>query len=263
VVSVQVSPSNASLTMSEQMLFRARVTGSTNQRVTWSASAGSISQSGAYTAPLSIEPGTTATITARSVAEPSKVGKTVVNLQPVITLRIAPTSVTLAPSQRQQQFTAYVSGTSNNGVRWSATAGTITGNGLFTAPEPGKAAQSVRITVTSVADPTKQAWGAVVVAPVSFKPPVIDVAPNESTGLILWSGMLDPGGLLTIDGFNASTGQLLRGGLPGVPVTIDIRPLELVGVQEAPGPANGWKRLVIRSKRKLHAVITIEWKVVH
>lgn len=266
VLSVQVSPYHPSLTMSEQMLFRARVNGSTNQRVTWSASAGSITQGGAYTAPSSIEAGTTATIMARSVADPSKVGRAVVDLQSVVTLRIGPSSVTLPPSQRQQQFTAFVTGTSNDGVRWSATAGTITPSGLFTAPEPGRVPQSVRITATSVADPTKQAWAAIVVAPGTAPrtPEGGGVGgPHEATGLILWSGMLDAGGLLTIEGFRASTGQLLRGGLPGVPVTIDVGPLELVGVQEAPGPANGWKKLVIRSKRKLHAVITIEWKVVH
>ena len=263
VLSVRVTPPHASLTMFEQMLFRARVNGSTNQRVTWFVSAGSITQCGAYTAPSSIEPGTTATITAQSVADPSKVGLAVVNLQSAISLRIAPMSLTLSPSHRQQQFTAYVTGTSNNGVQWSATAGTITANGLFTAPEPGKVPQTVRITAASVADPTKQAWAAVVVARASVESPAGGVVTNEPAGLILWSGMLDAGDLLTIEGFRASTGQLLRGGLPGGPIAIEVKPFELVGVQEAPGPANGWKKLVIRSKKKLHAVITIEWKVVH
>lgn len=48
-------------------------------------------------------------------------------------LNISPTTSVLSSGSRQQ-FTATVSNTSKSGVGWSATAGTITRSGLFTAP---------------------------------------------------------------------------------------------------------------------------------
>ena len=274
VSSVQVTPTQASLTNSEQMLFRASVVGGTNQRVRWSASAGSINQSGAYTAPFSIEPGSRVTITARSLADPSKIGRAFVDLRPMVTVRITPGSVTLGPSQRQQQFTASVAGTSNRSVRWSANSGAISSNGLFTAPDV-RSPEIVKVTAVSVADPSKQITAMVWVQPAFTNEPKKHSTPagesaggstgestGQSSGLILWSGMLDSGGLLTIESYGASTGSLLRGGLPGVPIEINIQPPGLIGIQEAPGPANGWKRLVMRSRKRLHAVISIEWKTV-
>jgi len=262
VVQVQVRPVHATLTNSGQMIFRATVGGSSNQRVTWSASEGSITSSGAYTAPISIEPGARAVITARSVADHTKISRALVDLRPTISVAILPPSAQLGLSRRQQQFTASITGTPNSSVRWSASAGTITANGLLTA-EPTKVPQSIRVTATSDADPTKEAVANVFVAPLPAKPQITEVVPHKETGgLILWSGFLEAGGELKIEGFQASTGQLLRGGLPGVPISINVQPLELVGVKEAPGPTNNWKRLVLRSKKKIHAVISIEWKTV-
>lgn len=262
VVQVLVSPVHAALTNSGQMIFRASVSGSPNQRVVWSASEGSITANGAYTAPLSIEPGARAVITARSVADHTKIGRAVVDLRAMIAVAISPPSAQLGASKRQQQFTALITGTTNSTVRWSASAGTIAANGLLTV-EPTKVPQSIRVTATSEADPTKEAVANVFVAPLPAKPQITEVVPhNETGGLILWSGFLEAGGELKIEGFQASTGQLLRGGIPGVPISINVQPLELVGVQEAPGPSNNWKRLVLRSKKKIHAVISIEWKTI-
>jgi len=50
------------------------------------------------------------------------------------------------------QFTATVSNTSNTAVSWSASAGSISASGLFTAPASSSSVKSVTITVTSVAD---------------------------------------------------------------------------------------------------------------
>ncbi len=62
-----------------------------------------------------------------------------------------------------------------------------------------------------------------------------------------------------IDGRNAQTGTL-NGALPGVPVMIDVDAREFA-IAEAPSPTNGWKRLVIRSRRKTHSVVTVRWTV--
>jgi len=52
---------------------------------------------------------------------------------PTSTVTVSPSSVTLQPGGAQT-FTATVSGTSNQGVTWTATNGSITSNGLYTAP---------------------------------------------------------------------------------------------------------------------------------
>jgi len=262
VTSVQVSPSQAALSHNGQMIFHAKVNGTSNQRVVWSASTGTIAQSGAYTAPASIEPGQTAVIIAKSVADPRKVGRATIKLQPDIGIRITPTQLTMGASRRQQQFTASISGTSNSGVKWTATGGTITSSGLFTAPPSTKATQTVRITATSEADSTKQAFASVTVEPLPVKKEDTGTPATQGSGLVLWSGTLDAGQTLTISGSQASTGSILSGGLPGVPVVLNVTPLELVGIQEAPGPTNGWARLVLRSRRKMHAVVSIEWKAI-
>src|ERR1700675_2094128 len=50
-----------------------------------------------------------------------------------VKVSVSPASATLVSNQKQQ-FTATVSGTSNTGVKWSATAGSIDASGLYTAP---------------------------------------------------------------------------------------------------------------------------------
>jgi hypothetical protein len=262
VTSVQVSPSHAALSHNGQMIFQAKVNGTSNQRVVWSASTGTIAQSGAYTAPASIEPGQTAVITAKSVADPRKVGRAMIDLRAEVDIRVTPTQITLGVSHGQQQFTSSVSGTTNGGVRWSATGGTISPSGLFTAPPATKAAQTVRITASSEADPTKQAFASVTVEPLPAKTEEHNGPVTQDSGLILWSGALEGGQTLTINGSQASTGSVLSGKLPGIPVVLNVTPLELVGIQEAPGPSNGWARLVLRSRKKMHAVVSIEWKAI-
>ena len=59
-----------------------------------------------------------------------------------------------------QQFTANVTGTSSTGVKWSASGGTISSTGVYTA---GNTAGSYTVTVTSVADSSKSAQAKVIV----------------------------------------------------------------------------------------------------
>jgi hypothetical protein len=82
-----------------------------------------------------------------------------------VTVSVSPATETLLSNQTQQ-FTASVSGTSNTAVTWSANAGSINGNGFFTAPTISKATD-VLVTATSVADPSKSASAAVTVDPVN------------------------------------------------------------------------------------------------
>ena len=79
---------------------------------------------------------------------------------------IGPTSATLIAGG-QQQFTATVAGTSNTAVTWSMSpsVGTLTTNGLYTAPGAISASQNITITATSVANPNASATATVTLNP--------------------------------------------------------------------------------------------------
>ena len=80
---------------------------------------------------------------------------------PNISVHISPANPTVS-SGGTQLFTATVRETSNVGVTWSATAGTISKTGLFVAPAV-KVATTATVTATSVADPSKKASATVLV----------------------------------------------------------------------------------------------------
>ncbi len=78
-----------------------------------------------------------------------------------------PVSVSIAPGSASSalgaatQFTATVTGTANTAVTWTATAGSISSAGLYTAPASMPASPSVTIRATSAADNTKSAQATV------------------------------------------------------------------------------------------------------
>lgn len=78
-----------------------------------------------------------------------------------ISVSVSPTTATVA-SGGTEQFTAQVTNTSNTAVTWSATSGTVSTTGLFTAPTV-TATTTVTVKATSVADTTKSASATVTV----------------------------------------------------------------------------------------------------
>ena len=78
-----------------------------------------------------------------------------------ISVSVSPTTATVA-SGGTQQFSAQVTNTSNTAVTWSATSGTMSTTGLFTAPTV-TSTKAVTVTATSVADNTKSASATVTV----------------------------------------------------------------------------------------------------
>jgi len=66
---------------------------------------------------------------------------------------VSPTTVILSPGA-QQRFTATVQGTPNSAVSWLASAGSISGNGLFTAPAANNGTE-ITITATIVGESTQ------------------------------------------------------------------------------------------------------------
>ena len=98
-------------------------------------------------------------------------------------------------------------------------------------------------------------------SPAGFPPDLkLPVPPPASSGVIVWSGQLDKDEIFTIEGDRATVGRL-NGGLPGLPVQIDVDAREFA-VVEPPGPSNGWKKLVIRSRNKRHTVVVVQWKII-
>jgi hypothetical protein len=81
-VGISVSPSSASVISGNTVQFRTNVTGTSDTRVEWHASAGIINAAGLYTAPTVSSP-TQVTITARSVADTSKASAAQVTVNPV------------------------------------------------------------------------------------------------------------------------------------------------------------------------------------
>jgi hypothetical protein len=88
-----------------------------------------------------------------------------------VKISVSPVSATLFSNQRQQ-FTATVSGTPNTAVTWSATAGLVNANGLYTALIVDSQTNVV-VTATSNADTTKSASATVTVDPVNKRGPQI------------------------------------------------------------------------------------------
>ena len=172
VSSVALSPASASPAVNGRVQFTATVQGTTTDHaVTWSATIGTVTSTGLYTAPTTAGTGV---VTATSVADPTR------SASAPVTVTAAPgsnpnppppdpavTSVTISPASAKSatsgtlSFTASVQGsTSNKSVTWKASLGSITPSGLFTAPA---SAGTATVSATSVADTTKSASAVVTV----------------------------------------------------------------------------------------------------
>jgi len=169
VGSVTISPAAATLAAGGTQQFTATVSGENNNSVTWSvdginggnSTVGTVNGSGLYTAPSTAG---THTVTATSVADPSKSASAAVS---VILLTVSPQSASIA-LLGTQQFTASVQGTNDTGVSWSVngvaggngTVGTISSAGLYTAPAN---AGTYTVTATSSALPSYSSNASVMV----------------------------------------------------------------------------------------------------
>ena len=175
-VVVTVSPNSASLQTGGMQQFNATVAGSSNTAVNWSATAGTISATGLYTAPNAAG---TYNVKATSAADSTKSASaqvTVAAPAPPVVVSISPTSASLQAGGTQQ-FNATVTGSSNIAVNWSATAGTVSVTGFYTAPG---AAGTYTVRATSAADSTKSASSQVIVT-ATPPPVVVTVSPTAAS----------------------------------------------------------------------------------
>jgi hypothetical protein len=64
--------------------------------------------------------------------------------------------------------------------------------------------------------------------------------------------------VLVIEGRNSSFGEL-SGGLPGVPVTVEVQP-QGIRIREKPGEQNGWRLIMLYNPGDPVTSIIIRWK---
>lgn len=163
---ITVAPASATVAGGTVQQFTATVTNTANTGVTWSvngvaggsAATGVIDATGRYGAPstsvsVTVEATSLAQATARALAHVTVTAATV-------SVTVAPATATV-PRGTTKQFTAAVTGTADQRVRWrvagvlggNSTVGTITNTGLYTAPAVPPATQPVVISANSVAAP--------------------------------------------------------------------------------------------------------------
>ena len=134
-----------------------------------------------------------------------------------ISVSVTPTTATVA-SGATEQFSAQVTNSTNTAVTWSATSGTVSTKGLFTAPIV-TTTTTVTVTATSVADNTKSASATVTVnaavgiltlnpASISFGKVTVG-----QTSSVLFTTLTNTGNAsLTITGDSLSAGDFNWGG---------------------------------------------------
>ena len=116
-----------------------------------------------------------------------------------IIVQVSPANATVL-SGGTQQFTATVTGTSNVAVNWSATAGTVSSSGLFTAPIV-KAVMTATVTATSVAQPSSSGSASVTINPQGPPPPPVPTIttttiPDATAGVSYLTTLAATGGKL-------------------------------------------------------------------
>ena len=175
-ITVSLLPSTTDIGYGESRQFMAEVVNSVEQvscesflcaPVTWKLlpQLGAISQTGLYTAPREVDTRSTVTIIATSTEDPRRSASTTITLHPPVTISVDPVTVVLRAGDTKQ-FSAAVQNASNPAVVWTRTpgVGTVSDKGLFAAPPEMSAAQTVKVTATSVEDPGKSATATVTIS---------------------------------------------------------------------------------------------------
>jgi hypothetical protein len=176
---VTVTPKNGSVLLGNQLSFSATVMNTTDMSVTWnvngipggSASAGTITPAGVYTAPGDLPSPATVQVTATSHADPTKSDTATAAITSDIALMLAPNSASVElGAAKSFQASESSSGHPDPAVRWilsgaacASGCGTVDSNGNYTAPRILPSPANVTLTAQSVADPSKQVSAAVAI----------------------------------------------------------------------------------------------------
>ncbi len=237
-IALSLTPNYASVELGAAQTFQASVTssGHPDAAIRWSLS-GPACASGNYTAPRILPSPASATLTAQSVADPSKQVSVVVAITSSFSLQLsAPSSVpaggtativaTMTPVTGSNPSTVLSWALSGPGCSASS-CGTLTvvttqsagspiaDSAAYTAPGTPPSPNTVTVTVTPQADPSKKAQATIVIQPgvnVSVSPATATLAANHRVTLntqvngtsntsVNWSVNVIPGG-------NATFGQI-------------------------------------------------------
>jgi hypothetical protein len=92
--------------------------------------------------------------------------------------------------------------------------------------------------------------------------PVAAPYSGPSSGTLTWEGEIDGADLIDIQNGAPNRGAV-SGSLPGVPVMVQAFPANSVTISVAPGPSNGWKRIVlhVRAKGRKNVTATVRWVI--
>jgi hypothetical protein len=172
-IAVTVMPSNATLILGNAQTFTATVANASDATVVWSVNGvaggnsviGTISVDGVYNAPADLPAAPAVQISATSVADTTKSGKSQVTIMSdlEITLSNAAAGVELGATQ---SFRALITsnGHPDGAVRWalsgtacSSGCGAVDANGNFSAPQILPSPANATLTAQSIADPSKRA----------------------------------------------------------------------------------------------------------
>ncbi|HSY91272.1 MAG TPA: putative Ig domain-containing protein [Candidatus Binatus sp.] len=115
-------------------------------------------------------------------------------------------STTTVVSQGTLQFSASVTGTSNTAVVWSATPGTISSSGLFTAPKVSSDTP-VTVTATGATDGTLRASATLTVTPLTALAISSSVLAESNVGMSYSASLAATGGVLPYQ-WSLSSGTL-------------------------------------------------------
>ena len=156
IFAVGVTPRLVTLTAGGVNRFSAHLQNSSDPTVTWSLvpQSGTVDSNGLYTAPQSISAAQDVILTATSVTDPQKFATAKITLMPV-TLSLNPGSAVLRAGGAMK-FAAQEANATNGAVTWdvSPLLGTLTSDGLYTAPATITSQQSITIRATSISYPS-------------------------------------------------------------------------------------------------------------
>ena len=122
-VKLSLTPSTATIVSGSTQQFSAGLTSTSNTAVTWSATAGTISSGGMYTAP-SVKTPTNVTVTATSVADANGVAVSQITVMPLVSLGIL--NATLPSGSAGTPYSASLQATGGTSpYQWQITAGSL------------------------------------------------------------------------------------------------------------------------------------------
>jgi RHS repeat-associated protein len=152
----------------------------------WSMPAGgpgTLSSTGLYAAPATINTQHAVTVTATTLGSNSTPVSATVTLMPPVAVTVVP-GVASLPAAGTQQFAATVANATNTAVTWTLDpvgVGSISTTGIYTAPPTLSGQQTVSIIATSVADPTQSASATVTLGIAVTPSSAVTINPTAAT----------------------------------------------------------------------------------